>query len=389
MDNRPLILHVIHHLFMGGMENGLVNLINRLPAGQFRHAVLCIEDYSGFRNRIARADVDVYALHRSRIGVWKMRWEIYRLCRRLKPALVHTRNMSGLDALLPARLAGVPHCVHGEHGWDVDNLDGRKKKPLWLRRLHAPLVDRYITVSRDLQHFLQERVGIRADKISQIYNGVDTERFAPAGRKPPAWLPAGFRDEQLIRIGTVGRLQAVKDQASLLRAFAALLEREPGLRASVRLIVVGDGPLREDLRQLAARLGIAGLSFFAGAREDIPQVLLGLDLFVLPSLNEGISNTLLEAMASGLPVLASAVGGNVELVEQGRSGSLFAPGDIQGLSALLADYIHNQAWRQTQSAAARHDAVARYSLDAMMLNYRKLYQQLLGVGQADGCGQQF
>ena len=110
----PLVLHVIHHLLMGGMENGLVNLINNMPVSKYRHAILCIEDYSDFRHRIKRPDVEVVALHRSQVGIWKMRREIYHQCLRLKPAILHARNMSGLDALLPARLAGIAHCVHGD-----------------------------------------------------------------------------------------------------------------------------------------------------------------------------------------------------------------------------------------------------------------------------------
>ncbi len=100
---------------------------------------------------------------------------------------MHSRNLSGLDALLPARLAGVPRCVHGEHGWDVDNLGGTNRRHALLRRLHAPLVDRYVTVSKDIERHLVERIGIRPSRIAQIYNGADTERFAPApaGRRRP------------------------------------------------------------------------------------------------------------------------------------------------------------------------------------------------------------
>jgi len=373
----PLILHVIHHLRTGGLENGLVNLINRLPAGQFRHVVICIEDYSEFRNRISRSDVEVIALHRSQIGVWRLRWEIFRLCRQLRPSIIHTRNLSGLDALLPARLAGVSMSVHSEHGWDVDNLDGSKQKPLWLRRLHVPLINRYIAVSRDLQAYLQKRVGIAGKKVTQIYNGVDTLRFVPSDSACLDWLPVGFREPGLMRIGTVGRLQAIKDQASLLHAVAGLVERKPHLRVSVRLIVVGDGPLRQELQTLAEQLHINEICYFSGDRNDIPGVLQSLNLFVLPSLNEGISNTLLEAMATGLPVLATAAGGNVELIDDGHSGSLFAPGDIQGLLKLLEHYVLNPELRDKHSKIVRQRAVEDFSLDAMMLNYTRVYQQLL------------
>ncbi|MEG1052070.1 MAG: glycosyltransferase, partial [Janthinobacterium sp.] len=122
----------MHHLVTGGLENGVVNLINHMPESAFRHGIVCIEDYSDFRDRIVRRDVPVIALKRSRIGVWAMRRELYKLCRTLRPAILHTRNQSALDALLPARLAGVRHAVHGEHGWDVDNLRGDRWKPALL-----------------------------------------------------------------------------------------------------------------------------------------------------------------------------------------------------------------------------------------------------------------
>jgi sugar transferase (PEP-CTERM/EpsH1 system associated) len=375
-DKPPLILHVIHHLYMGGMENGLINLINHMPAVKYRHAILCVEDYSDFRNRITRPGVDVIALYRSRIGVWKLRREIYRLCRRMRPAIVHSRNLSGLDALLPARLAGVPHCVHGEHGWDVHDLEGRHWRPMLLRRLHSPLIEHHITVSRDLQHYLTTRAGIRDARITQIYNGVDTQRFQPDPAKPRDWLPPAFRDASLTLIGTVGRIQPVKDQATLLEAFARMLAQAPALRQTLRLLIVGDGPLLDDLKALAGRLQIAELTCFMGALADVPQALRALDVYVLPSLNEGISNTILEAMACGLPVVATGVGGNLELVDDGVCGRLFTPRDVPALSELLLQYVRDVPLREAHSSAARHIAVERYSLAAMVARYTATYDRL-------------
>jgi len=378
-DAPPLILHVIHHLYMGGMENGLVNLVNQLPPLRYRHAIACVEDYSDFRNRITRADVDVIALNRSKVGIWRLRQAIYRLCRELKPAIVHTRNMSGLDALPPARLAGVRHCVHGEHGWDVDNLDGSSRKAALLRRLHAPLVTHYITVSRDLRRYLETRIGINSGRITPICNGVDTGRFhpgAPGVAKPRGWLPAGFREDGLMLFGTVGRVQAVKDQATLLHAFAQLVNEQPQLRSTLRLAIVGDGPLLNDLRALAQTLNIADITWLPGALANVPDVLRAFDVYVLPSLNEGISNTILEAFASGLPVIATAVGGNVELVEDNVCGRLFAPRDAAALSRHLAQYALDARLRLAQSTAARERAVREFGLSTMLRRYQALYDSL-------------
>ena len=378
MREPPLILHVIHHLMMGGMENGLINLINHIPAQRYRHAVLCVEDYSDFRNRITRPDVDVIALFRSRIGLWRLRREIYRLCRRLKPSIVHTRNLSGLDALLPARLAGVPHCVHGEHGWDVHDIEGRHWRPVILRRMHAPLIEHYITVSRDLQRYLTARAGIGEKRITQIYNGVDTQRFCPDPAKPRAWLPPAFRDPGLTLIGTVGRIHPVKDQAILLHALARLFAQAPALRETLRLLIVGDGPLLAELKALAGQLNIDEVTCFPGAMGDVPQALRALDVYVQPSLNEGISNTILEAMACGLPVIATGVGGNLELVEDGAWGRFFAPRDVAALGELLLKYVRDVPLRAAHSSAARHIAVERFSLDAMVARYAQTYDQVCG-----------
>lgn len=372
----PLVVHVIHHLVTGGMENGLVNIVNAMPADRYRHAIVCVEDFNEFRERIRRPDVEVIALHRSRIGTWALRRELFRLFRRLKPAIVHSRNQSGLDALLPALLAGVPRRVHGEHGWDVNDLEGRRRKPRLLRQLHAPLVDRWVTVSRHLERFLVDRVGIAGAKVEQIYNGVDTDRFRPPASRPLAWLPEGFRREDLLLVGTVGRIQPVKDQATLLRAFAQARQADPALRERGRLAVVGDGPLLASLKALAGELGIADGTHFTGALRDVPSVLGAFDVFVLPSLAEGISNTILEAMASGVPVQASAVGGNVELLGPDTGGGLFTPGDVATLAGRLSAYAADPQRRVAEGRAARAAVEQRFSLPAMVDRYRVLYDTL-------------
>src|ERR1700682_5275653 len=119
-DARPLVVHVIHHLVIGGMENGLVNLVNLLPANRYRHAIVCVEDYSDFRKRIRDPEIAVYSMHKSRRSQLQLYWGLFRLFKKLRPAIVHSRNRSGLDSLLPALMAGVPLRLHGERGWGGD-----------------------------------------------------------------------------------------------------------------------------------------------------------------------------------------------------------------------------------------------------------------------------
>ena len=370
-----LVAHVIHHLVIGGMENGVVNLINHLPAERFRHAVVCIEDASDFAQRIQREDVEVHLLHRSKIGAWRLRWRLLNLFRRLRPDIVHSRGLSGLDALVPARLTGVK-TVHSEHGFNVDDLHGLGRRQTLLRRVHAPLVRRYIAVSKDLQRLMVTRWGVREASVTQIYNGVDTERFVPAWPRRRDVLPAALWAQDMFVVGTVGRLQPVKDQETLLRAFARVLTRRPEWRSRLRLMLVGDGPNMASLRATADELGIASQAWLAGAQTDVPALLQAIDVFVLPSLMEGISNTLLEAMACGMPVLATAVGGNVELVEESVTGATFAPGDVERLAGLIEDYVRNPELCEGQGRAARQKAEQSFSLRTMVSRYQDFYEAL-------------
>lgn len=372
---RPLILHVIHHLVIGGMENGLVNLINRMPASKFRHGIICIEDYSDFQQRITRPDVEVIAMHRSTASTWSLRYRLYKLFRSLQPSIVHARGMSGLDALLPARLAGVRHCVQGEHGRDVNDLQGDSKKLAMLRRLHSPLISRYIAVSKDLKGYLVKKVGVNERKIEQIYNGVDTDRFTPAQKEPISKSKNPI--ERQCVIGTVGRLQPVKDQATLISAFVKLKLKYPSLSRNVRLDIVGDGPL---YGELTGQIKVSGFEHdisLPRSTDNVAGHMRKFDVFVLPSLAEGISNTILEAMASGVPVLASAVGGNVELVTDNFNGYLFPPNDVDQLTELLASYLEEPARRLNHGLTARKHAVQDFSLESMVQNYINVYESLL------------
>ncbi len=369
----PLILHVIHHLMIGGMENGLVNLVNTLPDSCFRHAIVCIDNSSDFSQRIIRKDIKVYALNREERGIWLVRRDLFGLCKTLKPNIVHTRNLSGLDALLPARLAGVRYCLHSEHGRDVNDLKGDNQKLRLLRRLHNPLINHFITVSKDLQQYLIN-IGIRSEKITQVYNGVDTEKFSPAMSKPQRLLPEFLLGPDKIIIGTVGRIQAVKDQHTLLRAYQGLLTKYPDLGQKAYLVIVGNGPLLDDLKEKAISLGISHRVWFSGSLDTISEILKVFDIFVLPSLAEGISNTVLEAMATGLPVIATNVGGNVELVTEGLNGCFFRPGDIEHLIELMAEYIGDKVLLERHGHAARQAVLAHFSLATMISGYQRIYE---------------
>jgi sugar transferase (PEP-CTERM/EpsH1 system associated) len=377
MSQVPLVAHVIHHLVIGGLENGLVNLINRIPSNRYRHAIICMTRYSNFRDRIQSPDVEVFELNRKDGRDWSARLRLFQLIRTLKPAIVHSRGMSGLDSMLPAVLNGVAARIHGEHGRDIDDLDGNNRKGQWIRRLHRPLVSHYIALSQDLESYLVNRIGVPGRNITQIYNGVDCHNFRPplSGRLP---LPeSGFANESSFIIGTVGRMQAVKDQVNLTKAFIHLASLVPEKRRQLRLVMVGDGPLRAQCEKLLSEARLRELAWLPGARDDIADLMRGIDLFVLPSLAEGISNTILEAMACGLPVIATQVGGNAELVEQGTTGSLVPAANPSALAEAIVPYLLKPALAAKQGRAGRIRTETRFSMESMVNSYMQVYDRVL------------
>lgn len=373
-DPRPLIVHVIYRLQMGGLENGVVNLINHLPQDKYRHAIVCLSDYTDFRERIKDPQVPVIAMNKNPGQDINMHKQLYRLFRDWQPAIVHTRNIGCLEAQVPALLARVPGRVHGEHGWDIHDKDGSNKKYQWLRRLQAPMVHTFIPLSGHLDDYLQQTVGIPSRKIQRIYNGVDTDRFQPGASNV---LPSGFAEEDSLIFGTIGRMHGVKDQLNLVKAYIQLHEMRPQQAPKLRLILVGDGPLHAECKQALESAQLSHTAWMPGARNDVPDLLRALDVYVLPSQAEGISNTILEAMASGLPVVATKVGGNPELVNAEQTGLLPAAQDPQALANALARYVDEPALISQHGDAGLQRIRDHFSLSAMLDNYSAVYDALL------------
>ena len=175
----PLIVHVIYHLGVGGLENGLINLINHIPPDRYRHAIVCLKGYSDFRRRIVRENVEIVALHKREGHDLTVYFNLFKTLRRLKPDIVHTRNLGTMEGQVIAAIAGARARVHGEHGRDVFDLYGKNRKYNLLRKAIRPFVNHFIAVSRDLESWLATTVGAVPHRINQIYNGVDSQRFHP------------------------------------------------------------------------------------------------------------------------------------------------------------------------------------------------------------------
>ena len=377
LNKTPLIAHVIFRLGTGGLENGLVNLINTIPKEKYRHAVICMTDYTDFKERITQENVEILCLHKKEGKDFLVFFRLWKLLFKLKPDILHTRNLSALEAQLPGFFAGIKGRIHGEHGRDMDDLDGKHARYTLLRRLYRVFIQRYIPMSQDLEQWLISHIGIPQQKISQIYNGVDVDKFQPAKEKRIELLPENFTDKGLIIIGTVGRQEPVKDPVTLLQAFIELIINFPDAKNKARLVLVGDGSLHEKLKGIAKDNQVDDLVWFAGERSDIRDLLQVLDIFVLPSVNEGISNTILEAMATGLPVIATNVGGSPELVIDNKTGYLVKSQSAHDMVQALKIYLGNPNVMKQHGSASRKLCVDKFSLNRMVADYLNVYDQVL------------
>lgn len=359
------VMHVVFALHPGGMEHGVVKLVNGLDRAQVESSI-CSTTPGGALTPLVSATVPVYELRRKAGNDPSLVWQLYRVFRRARPHIVHTHAWGTLiEGWIAARLARVPVVIHGEHG----TLQG-KRYQLRVQRHAWSRVDRVLAVSSRLAEKLAAATGFPLDRIQVIRNGVDLARFGTTDRA--AARHALGIDEKTVVIGTAGRLVPVKDHATLLEALALMAAR--GVRCQA--LIAGDGPLREALDAKARALGLADRVRWLGHRPDIEGVFAALDVFVLSSSSEGLSNTILEAMASGVPVVATRVGGADELVEDGVSGVLVAPESAAALAQGLERFVADRALRAAAGAAGRHRALTAFGIDRMLQDYLALYCQL-------------
>jgi len=370
VQSRIHIQHVVLSLQPGGLENGVVNVINRLNPDRFRSSVCCLKQAGEFAARL-KDGVAVHQMDWRGGNDLRLAWRLARLFRRTGTDVVHTRNAEAFFyGFLGAKIAAVRILTHSEHGRTFDDRPFR----FWVQRMFSRHTDGIFAVSEQLKRDLAERVGIPAGRLKVIYNGVDTSRFVPSNRSRvrAAW---GIVADELV-VGSVGRLVQVKNYPLLLRAMSSLAADR------VTIVLVGAGPERATLETMARDLGIAERVRFLGHREDVAELLPAMDVFVLPSVSEGMSNTLLEAMAAGVAVVASNVGGNPEIVRDQLDGLLFESGDEAGLHDRLQKMLADPVLRARMGRAGRERMLREFSMEAMITRYEQFYQSAFtGVGR--------
>jgi glycosyltransferase involved in cell wall biosynthesis len=309
------VVHVTFGLDLGGQEKLLVELARHADRRRFALTFVSLADRGALAGDLEECGAEVVAMGEPSGLKPSLIHRLVRLFRRLGPDVVHTHDHRALFYGGPAAwIARVPLLVNTRHGRNCHFTP----RQVALGRQLARLVDRYVCVSEDVKkQCLAE--GISSSWLLTILNGIDMEQFAFTGPRPSG------------PIVTVARLSPEKDVVNLIRATALAAQRA----ADLRVEVAGDGPCWEELKRLAAELNLGDRIAFLGAVRDVPALLAGACLFVLPSRSEGIPLTALEAMASGLPVVATRVGGLPEVVDHGVTGLLVSPGDPAALAQAI------------------------------------------------------
>jgi sugar transferase (PEP-CTERM/EpsH1 system associated) len=375
------IMHVVDTLETGGLENGVVNLIRHMDTARFEHVVCAIRNLGALAERLPAERIRVMCLDKTRSGRSCQVLPLAKRLREVRPQIVHARNWGTIEAILAGISIRPCALVYSEHGVESLNSGQEPLRRVCLRRMAFELADRVFSVSYQLRDFHAKRTGFPASKIGVIHNGVDIRRFCPDPvTRQKARQQFGILPEEYC-VGAVGRVEPVKGLIHLLRAVAAL----PSDGQPWRLLIAGEGSELQALQQfVSGQPNLQGRVHFVGEIREIPTFLNGLDVYTLPSISEGISNSLLEAMATGLPVVASSTGGNPEIVVDGTCGVLFPVGDSGNLSEHLLRLQSMPEERSRLGEKARQRVLGNFSLDAMVFNYEQFYAGLVQGPKAPG-----
>jgi sugar transferase (PEP-CTERM/EpsH1 system associated) len=370
---RLRVLHFFSYLGLGGTELTALRMIHGLDKDQFENQLCGLRGFDSEVTQLRCPNADILSLPSgsatSRMQILALR----DLIKSLRPDIVHSRNWGTIEAIPAARMAGVPVVIHSEHGYEMDSLAGLPLRRRLFRRAVYGMATSVFAVTGELQQFHARQAWVSPSRIRVISNGIDIQLFSPRPElRGPVLEKAAVPVSRFV-VGTVGRFVRIKDHVTLLKAAAMLAQHG----VDVHVLLAGAGPELTRYQQfLEGSRALANRVTFLGARDDVSEILNAMDVFVLPSFSEGMSNTLIEAMASELPVLATRVGGNPEVVGGELANTLFAPDDINGLAASLERLARDADLRRTLGKAARKRAVSSFSLQSMVGNYQRLYLEL-------------
>ena len=371
-DARPVIAQVLHRLYFAGAEVLAADLVRRL-SNRYRFLFLCLDSIGPLGELLSGEGFKVADLGRRPGLDWPLAGRARKLLRRHEVSLLHAHQYTPFFYSAVGRGLGGPPIIFTEHGRHYP--DCRKIRRVLANRFLLRPRDRVTAVGQFVKQTLVDNEGIPAKRIEVIYNGIDPAPFADANceeTRKSVRIELGIDPEQAVAL-QVARFHPVKDHALSLRAFANAARENP----QAVLLLAGDGEEFQEAESTAAALGIDGRVRFLGVRTDVPRLMAAADLFVLSSLSEGVSLTLLEAMAAALPIIATEVGGNGEVVVHGETGLLSPRGDGDALAANLAFLFRDPRRRDAMGRAGRARLLTKFTQQRMHDQYAALYDQMV------------
>ena len=368
------VLYLITELDAGGAQTALYRLLKHADQTRIKPVAACF--YNGDKlmaNKIRQLGAPVVDLQMTTFWRIDALWRLYKLLRRERPSILHSclfhANFLGR---IVGQLARVPVIITSRRNVEIGG-PWRER----LKRWTVSLDDKIVAVCAAARQAEIERAGAPPEKVVTIYNGIEPNDYTVNARQT---IRREFDVPPSAKLlGTVGRMHPQKGHVYLLTALRRVRERFP----DARLLVVGDGRLRAQLQSQVHEQQLEDGVTFTGVRSDIPEILSALDLFVLPSLWEGLPNVILEAMAAGLPVVATAVGGAPELVADGQTGLLVPPAQAEALEQAIMQMLENPAQAKNMGQAGHERVLTHFSLAQTVAATTALYDELLtaaGVG---------
>ncbi len=355
------ILYLIIGLEIGGTEIQLLELLKKLDRKKYNPMVCCMKKRGVLADDMEKMGIKIESLNiRNRFNFLALP-RLVKILRREGIDILHTFLFrANILGRLTGRMVRVPIVISSEECIKLK----KKKISILIDRLTSRWADRIVVISEAIKNTLTKREKINPEKIEVIYNGIDLSSFRVENKREKDSIP---------KVGIVGRLHPDKGHRYFLKAAAQTIKKEP----KVEFLIVGHGPLRGELEDLSNELALSDKVVFVGGRRDIPQIMSSLDILVLSSLEEGLGNVLLEAMACGRPVVATKVGGVPEAVLDGETGILVSPKNPDALAQATLKLLMNRALAKGMGQAGRRRVEKYFSIDRMVKETEKVYNNLI------------
>jgi sugar transferase (PEP-CTERM/EpsH1 system associated) len=368
------ILFVNYSLDVGGIETLILELSKRLNPSRFKPEICVLSTKGNLGNEFENAGITVHPLNKKEGLGWSIPFKLSRIIKERGIDILHSQNQSSwLYAAIAAKLARIP-LVHTVHS-NVSFNNPHPHRWLLLQRHLAKHTRLIICVANSNAKFMQEKQHIPAEKIRVVYNGIEPEIYSSAASDPESKkMELGITKGDVI-IGNVARFSPPKDHENLIRAFKQVLQSVP----AAKLLLIGDGPLEYKIKSLVSKLGLGNQVKFLGRRRDIPGLLKTFDVFVLPSSSEGLPMAILEAMASGLPIIATNVGGNPEVVINEETGIIVPAKNPGALAEATCRLLSNRNEARNMGVRGQNRVKGYFTFEAMAREYAAIYESLLNT----------